>query len=181
MMSRPIIKLLAALATAGAVAMAVPAASAAAGYVPHRCYVSDLAAGFHGSQAGLGNRGFILTLTDVSGISCSLRGYLRLGLRNAADQPLPTRTLRGGTYFDPGSRPGQASRLVVLSPGETASADISFGVNGGRAHSVLASYLAITPPGGHRPFVLRIPSGPAPVWLGQVEVTAMARHTPYYP
>jgi hypothetical protein len=60
----------AALATDGP----VTAASAAAGYVPHRCYVSDLAVGFHGSQAGLGNRGFLLTLTNVSGASCRLDG-----------------------------------------------------------------------------------------------------------
>ena len=51
------------LATAGMAAGPVSAAVAAAagtgsaaagGYVPHRCYVSNLAARFHGAQAGLG-------------------------------------------------------------------------------------------------------------------------------
>jgi hypothetical protein len=161
-----------ALATAGPVTGA-----AAATYVPHRCYAGDLAAGFRGSQAGLGNRGFLLTLTDVSGASCHLSGYPGLELRDAAWRPLFTRTRRGPTYFGPD--PGR--KLIVLSPGETVSADIAFGVAGSRANSVLASYLEVTPPGGHRHFVLRIPYGPALVYRGRVDVTALARHTPYFP
>src|ERR1700759_484664 len=92
-----------ALATAGAV---TAAASAATADLPHRCYVGELAAGLHGSQAGLGNRGFILTLTDVSGDSCRLAGYPGLGLRDAAGRALRTRTRPGPTYFDrdPGRR-----------------------------------------------------------------------------
>jgi hypothetical protein len=158
----------AALATGGPVAVA-------ATYVPHRCYVSDLAAGFHGSQVGLGNRGFLLTLTDVSGGSCRLDGYPGLELRDAAGRPLVTRTMRGPTYFGPD--PGR--KLTVLSPGETASADIAFGVAGQPSNSVLATYLDVTPPGSHRHFVLRIPYGAALVYRGQLDVTAMARHTPY--
>jgi hypothetical protein len=168
-----------AAATAGAVALvtAGPVTAATAAYVPHRCYVSELAAGLHGSQAGLGNRGFIVTLTDVSGISCRLDGYPGLGLRDAAGRPLRTTTRPGPTYFDPD--PGR--RPIVLSPGETVSADVAFGVAGSRANSVLASYLEITPPGGHRPFALRIPYGPALVYRGRVDATALARHTPYFP
>ena len=57
-----------AVLAAGALATGGPtgAALAATGYVPHRCYVSDLAAGFHGSQAGLGNRGFLLAVTALA-------------------------------------------------------------------------------------------------------------------
>jgi hypothetical protein len=161
----------AALVTAGP----VTAASAADG--PHRCYVSDLAAGLHGSQAGLGNRGFFLTLTNISGASCRLAGYPRLGLRDGAGRALRTTTRPGPTYFDPD--PGR--RLIVLSPGETVSADVAFGVAGSPGNSVLASYLEITPPGGHRSFVLRIPYGAALVYRGRVDVTALARHTPYFP
>lgn len=168
----------AALAT-GMVATGGPAgaAVAATGYVPHRCYVSDLAAGFHGSQVGLGNRGFLLTLTDVSGASCRLDGYPGLELRDAAGRPLVTRTRRGPTYFGPD--PGR--KLIVLSPGETASADISFIDGGTPANSVLATYLEITPPGGHRHLLLRIPYGAALVYRGELDVTALARHTPYFP
>ena len=151
------------------------AASAASGYGPHRCYVSDLVAGFHGGQAGLGNRGFLVTLTNVSGDSCWVDGYPRLELRDAAWRPLHTRTRRGPTYFD--SDPGR--HLIVLSPGETASADIGFGVAGDPSNSVLATYLEVTPPGGHRHLWLRIPYGPALVYRGELDVTALARHTPY--
>jgi hypothetical protein len=168
-------------AVAGAVALAtagpVTAAAAATAYVPHRCYVGELAAGFHGSQAGLGNRGFLLTLTDVSGTSCRLDGYPGLELRDAAGRPLVTRTRRGPTYFGPD--PG--AKLIVLSPGETVSADVAFGVAGSPGNSVLATYLQVTPPGGHRAFVLRIPYGAALVYRGRVDVTALARHTPYFP
>jgi Protein of unknown function (DUF4232) len=166
----------AALATGGPVtAAAASAASASAGHVPHRCYVSDLAAGFHGSQAGLGNRGFLLTLTDASGASCRLDGYPGLELRDAAGRPLLTRTMRGPTYFGPD--PGR--KLIVLSPGESVSADIAFGVAGQPSNSVLATYLDVTPPGSHRYFVLAIPYGAALVYRGQLDVTALARHTPY--
>lgn len=163
----------AALATGGPAG----AALAATGYVPHRCYVSDLAAGFHGSQAGLGNRGFLLTLTDVSGASCRLDGYPGLELRDAAGRPLVTRTRPGPTYFGPD--PGR--KLIVLSPGESVSADIAFGVAGQPSNSVLATYLDVTPPGSHRHFVLRIPYGAALVYRGRLDVTALARHTPYFP
>ena len=135
------------LTAAGPVAAAAAAVtSTAAADGPHRCYVSDLAAGLGGSQAGLGNRGIILTLTDISDASCRLAGYPRLGLRDAAGRVLRSTTRRGPTYFDPD--PGR--RLIVLSPGETVSADVAFGVAGSPGNSVLASYLEITPPGGHR-------------------------------
>lgn len=170
---------LAAVASAVALATAGPvtAAAAATAYVPHRCYVGELVAGLHGSQAGLGNRGFILTLTDVSGSSCRLAGYPGLGLRDAAGRALRGITRPGPTYFDPD--PGR--KVIVLSPGETVSADVAFGVAGSPGNSVLASYLEITPPGGHRSFVLRIPYGAALVYRGRVDVTALARHTPYFP
>ena len=160
------------LATAGPVSAAVAAPASGS----HHCYASELAAGFHGEQAGLGNRGFLLTLTNVSGISCYLDGYPRLELLDAAGWRLHTRTRPGPTYFDrdPGRHP------IELSPGETASADISFGVAGDRSDSVLASYVEVTPPGArHHHLVLRIPGGAALVFGGQLDVTALARHTPY--
>jgi Protein of unknown function (DUF4232) len=89
---------LAVAATVAALATAGPATAAGAaravGYVPHRCYVSDLAGRFHGAQAGLGNRGFLLTLTNVSGASCRLDGYPGLELRDASWRPLPVTRLR---------------------------------------------------------------------------------------
>jgi hypothetical protein len=116
-----------------------------------------------------------VTLTNVSGDSCLVDGYPRLELRDAAGRPLYTRTRRGPTYFD--RDPGR--HLIVLSPGETASADIGFGVAGDPSNSVLATYLEGTPPGAHHHFVLRIPGGATLVFEGQLDVTALARHTPY--
>jgi hypothetical protein len=58
---------------------------------------------------------------------------------------------------------------------------VAFGVAGQPSNSVLATYLQVTPPGSHRSFVLRIPYGAALVYRGRVPVTALARHTPYFP
>jgi hypothetical protein len=124
----------------------------------------------------MGTRGFILTLTNISNHSCTLYGYPGLQLLNAKLQPLPTRTLWGMTYFDR----SQGKSLITLSPGETASADISF-VYGTRSNSVLATYMEVTPPNCDSHFTLRIPNGPVLVYLHQVQVTPMARHTPYIP
>jgi len=156
---------------AGGTASAAPAD----GYVPRHCYASELAAGFHGEQAGLGNRGFLLTLTNIGGVSCHLDGYPRLRLLDAAGWRLRTHERRGPTYFD--ADPGK--HMIVLSPGETASTDISFGVAGDRSDSVLASYIQITPPGTRHHLVLPIPDGAALVYAGRLDVTALARHTPY--
>ena len=125
----------------------------------------------------MGTRGFLLTLTNVSNSSCSLYGYPGLQLLDGQKRPLPTTTLWGMSYFDR----NQGKSLIVLSPGETASADISCGVCGTAANSVLAYYLEVTPPNCYGHFILKIPNGPALVYLHQVQVTPMARHTPYLP
>src|SRR5215472_9666304 len=122
---------LASVATLGAIgAVAAGSASGATAtptrtaapttYTPPRAHIGDLSAGFHGYQIEMGTRGFIVTLTNVSNHSVSLYGYPGLQLLNAQKQPLPTRTLWGQSYFDR----NQAKSLIVLSPGETASADI---------------------------------------------------------
>jgi hypothetical protein len=165
-----------AAATSGATTTATTAAAQTTYSVP-RCYIGDLSAGFHGYQIEMGTRGFILTLTNISNQSCSLYGYPGLQLLNAKKQPLPTTTLWGMSYFDR----NQVKSLIVLSPGETASADISYGVYGSRGNSVLAYYMKVTPPNCYDHFILKIPYGHALVYLHQVQVTPMARHTPYIP
>ena len=94
-------------AVATAPAPPAPAMVRAGGYGPHRCYVSELAVGFHGGQAGLGNRGFLVTLTDVNGASCRLDGYPGLELRDASWRPLFTRDAAGADLLQPG--PGDGS------------------------------------------------------------------------
>ena len=160
----------------GATAMTTRTA-AQTSYIRPRAHIGDLSAGFHGYQMEMGTRGFIVTLTNISNHSVSLYGYPGLQLLNAQKQPLPTRTLWGMSYFDR----HQVKSLIVLSPGETASADISFGVYGAPSNSVRAYYLEVTPPNCYSHFTLKIPYGPALVYLHQVSVTPMAYHTPYIP
>jgi hypothetical protein len=170
------------LATAGGVAAAASQeatttanTTAAASAVP-RCYTQNLAAALRGSQAGLGNRGFILTLTNTGNASCSLYGYPGLGLENARHQVLPSHTLWGSTYFD--RDPGRS--LIVLSPGETVSADLAYGSSDGiAAHTVAATYLGVTPPNAYLHLTVRIPGAPVLIYRGNLHVTAVARHTPY--
>lgn len=171
------------LAMAGGVAVAASqeaaaaptAAAATAAATPPRCTEEGLAGGLHGSQVGLGNYGFILTLTNTSNVSCSLYGYPGLGLQNARHQVLPSHTFWGSTYFD--QDPGRA--LIVLSPGETVSADVAYSSDGDASHSVAATYLEVTPPNAVLHFTLRIPGAPVLISNGNVRATAVARHTPY--
>jgi hypothetical protein len=167
------------IATAGGVAAAsqggprASAGTAAAAAVP-RCATQNLSAGLHGGQAGLGNHGFILTLTNTGNQSCSLDGYPGLGLENSRHKALTSHTFWGSTYFD--HDPGRA--LIVLSPGETASADFAYGSDGIASHSVTATYLEITPPDDRTHLTVRLPGAPVLIYHGNLDVTAMARHTP---
>jgi Protein of unknown function (DUF4232) len=170
------------LAAAGGVAAsasqgttAAPARATAATSTAPRCYTQYLATGLHGFQAGLGNRGFILTLTNTGSTSCSLSGYPGLGLQNARHRTLPSQTFRGSTYFD--LDPGRS--LIVLSPGETVSADLAYAADGMAADSVTATYLEVTPPNAHLHLTVRIPGAPVVIYHGNLYVTAVARHTPY--
>jgi hypothetical protein len=151
------------------------ARAAATGSAIPRCVTEHLSAGLHGSQVGLGNRGFILTLTNTGNTSCALFGYPGLGLENASHHALPSRTHWGSTYFDPD--PGRS--LIVLSPGETASADVAYGAGSGGPTDSVATYLEVTPPNGFRHLTVRIPGAPVRIDRGRLFVTAMARHTPY--
>jgi hypothetical protein len=140
-----------------------------------RCTAKEMSTGLHGSQTGLSNRGFILTLTNTSNSSCSVDGYAGLKLKNAAHHLVHSSTHRGDTYFatDPGPH------LIVLSPGETASADFAFGSGTGGSTDSVATYLPVAPPGTSRYLTVRIPGAPVRINLGKLFVTAMARHTPY--
>jgi hypothetical protein len=162
----------------GTAALASQPASAgaggpAAGIATPRCGAREVAAGLHGFQALVANRGFILTVTNISNDSCSVDGYAGLRLENAAHHLVHSVTHRGGTYFasDPGAR------LIVLSPGETASA--AFGAGTGGSTDAVATYLLVAPPGTSRYLTVRIPGAPVRIYFGKLFVTAMARHTPY--
>jgi hypothetical protein len=163
--------------TAGLASQAASAGTSAhaASIRTPRCTAKEMSTGLHGSQTGLSNRGFILTLTNTSNNSCSVDGYAGLKLKNAAHHLLHSSTHRGSTYFatDPGPH------RIVLSPGETASADFAFGAGTGGSTDSVATYLLVAPPGTSRYLTVRIPGAPVRINLGNMSVTAMARHTPY--
>jgi hypothetical protein len=154
---------------------AAPTSRALASNAIPACVSNQLSAGLHGTQVGLGNRGFILTLTNTGNSSCSVYGYPGLGLQNASHQVLPSHTHWGGTYFD--TDPGRS--LIVLSPGETTSADVSYGAGSGLSSDSVVTYLEVTPPNTYRQLTVRVPGAPVRIYLGRLFVTAMARHTPY--
>jgi hypothetical protein len=153
-------------------------ATPAAGTAAPRCLPTNLAAGLYGYESGRydgqGQGGFILTLTNTGGGACSLNGYPGLGLENARHHTVRSRTHWGPTYFaaDPGRH------LIVLSPGETASASIGF-VYAGHRKAAHATYLEVTLPNAYRHAVITIPDGIGKISTPDLYVTAMARHTPY--
>ena len=156
----------------------VPAAATARGTsasaIP-RCLTQHMSAGLHGFQALVGNRGFILTLTNTANSSCALYGYPGLGLLDAAHHVLPSTTHWGSTYFAPD--PGR--HLIVLSPGETASADFAFFSGNGTRTDSVATYLEVTPPNASTHLTVRLPGAPLRIDHGHLSATALARHTPY--
>ena len=129
-----------------ALAATSPPAAAAVSSVP-RCYPQDLSASLHGLQLATGDRGgFVLTLTNNGQRSCSLYGYPGLGLQDRNHHTVPSHTFWGSTWFD--RDPGR--QLIVLSPGETASASFAWISGALLGDAVFAAYLVVTPPNDRR-------------------------------
>jgi Protein of unknown function (DUF4232) len=156
--------------TAGARTTASTVSTTSASQLP-RCYTQNLSADLRGAEFGPGNKlGFILTLTNDGQRSCSLDGYPGLGLEDFGHYPLPSHTFWGSTFFD--RDPGR--QLIILSPGETASASVAF-VSGATKHAVDASYLVVTPPNAYDHVVI----GPfsrsvaISIYRGNLYLTAM--------
>jgi hypothetical protein len=143
-----------------------------------RCAAQDLSASLHGLQIRSGYHvGFILTLTNNGQRSCSLYGYPGLGLQDWNHHTVPSHTFWSSTWFD--RDPGR--QLIVLSPGETASASLAWTSGALRGGAVDAAYLVVTPPNDYGHLMV----GPfshateIPIYHGDLHVTAMARHTPH--
>jgi hypothetical protein len=171
---------------AAAPATAHPATAAAAKPGPSgpapgagvpRCDQRQLTAGTSAYQtqnrAGTGQRGITITLTNTGSTSCSLHGYPGLGLEGTARQVLPSHTHWGPTYFarDPGPR------LIVLSPGQAASANVSLSPAG--QHPLTAIYLQVTPPNDYRHATIMLFYSTGNT-SGDLHVTAMAPDTTTY-
>ena len=183
-MTRKLMMIAAAAAALGATsagaalaATSPPAAAAAARPAP-RCEPQNLSASLHGLQIAPGSRvGYILTLTNTGHRSCALDGYPGLGLQDRHHRAVPSHTFWGPTWFDPD--PGR--QLIVLSPGETASASLAWTSGALLGNAVFAAYLVVTPPDdyGHLVIPLSSPVAEIPVYRGDLHVTALARHTPH--
>ncbi|MFJ9628396.1 DUF4232 domain-containing protein [Streptomyces sp. NPDC101175] len=154
------------LSVAGTAQAASPAAKATP-----TCSAAALKATFgRGLAGGMNHQGVVITLRNLSGRTCALRGYPGLGLENSAHKKLTTRTTWGDTWYahDPGKK------TLTLKDGQSAEAVVSWThADTGTSGAVHASYLEITPPASTRHKTLAFPQ-----WVdhGDLSVTALARH-----
>src|SRR5262249_14033774 len=132
-----------------------------------RCQVPDLAAGVRSYQAGGGQSGIVITLTNTGAVPCAMYGYPGLGLEAGTHHVLASRTHWGPTYFahDPGPT------LIVLAPGQAASASVA--LSAGTKDTPMAAYLQITPPGDTQHALIALSYGTG-ITSGDLHVTAMS-------
>ena len=167
--------LTAALAASAALLVAAGSGSADAQTVrtPQRCSTGELTASLHAdaNQAGMGNFGENLALTNTSHQTCTVYGYPGLGLQNGKHTVLPITVVWGATYFaaDPGRH------TVVLKPGQSAWSDLAWNAPYG-VKSVTPSYLEVTPP--DETTHLTIGFAPGAINDGSLHVTALAAKPP---
>jgi Protein of unknown function (DUF4232) len=165
--------------TAAAAALLVAASAgtaSAAGHsapAPQRCHTAGLRATLHPDedQAGLGNFGENLSLTNTSHQTCTVYGYPGLGIQNAKHQVLSIKVNWGSTYFagDPGRH------TVTLKPGQSAWSDLAWNAPYG-VKSVTPSYLEVTPPNETTHLTIRF--APGSINDGSLNVTALAARLP---
>ncbi|MER5795000.1 DUF4232 domain-containing protein [Streptomyces sp. NPDC001980] len=147
------------------------AATPAAAKATPTCSAAALKATFGKQLAGgMNHQGVVITLRNLSGKTCALRGYPGLGLENSAHKAITTHTHWGNTWYakDPGKK------TLVLKDGQSAEAVVAWThANTGTSGAVHASYLEITPPASTKHKTLAFPQ-----WVDHADlsVTALARH-----
>lgn len=169
-MKRLTVMRIAGAAAAAGIALALAAPVEAADRGTPTCGTDDLRISFaERLGGGMNHAGGTLELKNATGRTCALRGYPGLGLEDARHKALPTRTVRGGTWYadDPGNK------LVLLKPGQAAQANVAWTHTGTEART--GSYLRVTPPAA-RTF-RTIPLDDA-VDFGELHVTAVAHRVP---
>lgn len=147
-------------------------------YTSRACTVGQLSAKLSGPVWGT-QRTDTLTLTNTSYRACTLYGYPGLQLLNSWYQPLPTTTIKISNWM-PYRFP------ILLLPGQSATATISYSVYGPRYgwnqpgppfFGASAAYLVVTlpgtPPYGWQHFVLRIPGGPVKIVQNKLYETTL--------
>ncbi|MFJ6082173.1 DUF4232 domain-containing protein [Streptomyces sp. NPDC092369] len=157
-------------AWAGTAQAASPGATSAAKATP-TCSAAALKASFGKQLAGgMNHQGVVITLRNLSGRTCALRGYPGLGLENSAHKKLTTHTHWGNTWY--AHNPGK--KTLVLKDGQSAEAVLAWThANTGTSGATRASFLEITPPAATQHKTLAFPR-----WVdhGDLSVTAFAKH-----
>ncbi len=134
-----------------------------------RCLSSQVTPGVVGYQAGVGNVGVAISLTNRSSSACSLYGYPGVGLVSSNDAILPVATNRGQGYTF--SDPGPTDQ--VLSPGGAAYFDVGYtDMPMGQPSS---SLLEINVPNGTNPMFLPM-SGIVRSYTGPDRIDVNAVH-----
>lgn len=186
---------LAGVATLATVGVATAATGASASttttshsiYTPRPATVADLSATLTFGHKVQGNhRELILTLTNKTHRAVTISGYPRLLLLNVRHWPLPTTTI-------PVASKTSFPAKIVLFPGRSVTADITFGVYGQHYqwnrsgfpfYGASAAYLVVTLPNSHQPswqnFTLKIPGGPVRVVQNRLYETALAGTFPVF-
>jgi hypothetical protein len=158
-----------AAAAALAASLSIVAAPRSAAAAPPRCDVLSLMGELRHPTAGAGQRFVTLVLTNVTRRSCTLRGYPGLRLLDRRNLPLPTRVVRVR---------GRA-RLLILTPGDTARADLRWGAIPGPGEPPAGpcepapARIAVRPPGAAHRLVLPWRLGPV-CERGAIEVRPLS-------
>ena len=184
--------------TAASASASIPPTPAPVAHQPPGCDVGQLSAALSLPRVKGHEYSYVLTLTNISHHhACTVSGYPGLQLLSAFRLPIPTKTIEVKRAF-------HAPEKIVLPPGRSATAEISFTVygapSGRHPHGMpfpwaKAVYLKVTLPGfpeQGRPgephhwlpaqyFTLRIPGGPVRVVHNQLFETALAGHLPVFP
>jgi hypothetical protein len=188
------------LATVGVVATAtsagastIPTTVSHISYAPRDCARWQLSATLtRGPQAWGNSRELVLTLTNTSRSACTMSGYPGLQLLGIRHQPLPTSTVQVPAVRVP-ERTFWPTGIVLL-PGQSATADITFTVygryfpfyTGSPMFSISAAYLVVTLPNAYpgygqwsgQHFVLPIPGAPVRIVQDRLYETPLMGYFP---
>ncbi|HUK72108.1 MAG TPA: DUF4232 domain-containing protein [Streptosporangiaceae bacterium] len=127
----------------------------------HRCTTGQLGLGFRGLSAGAGQRSLTLVLSNMSRLTCSIRGYPQLQFHGAAGRALATHQTR-----IPGPRP-----TVVLRPGHRVRSCLRWAAIS--PPFINPRVIAVTPPGDH--FALVVAWKWGRVFRGIISATAIMK------
>ncbi|WP_427924494.1 DUF4232 domain-containing protein [Streptomyces sp. cg40] len=120
-----------------------------------RCHTSELKATVGGNDPGAGQENFPIVLTNVSGRTCTVRGFPGAAFVNASGTQLGPNPVR---------ETGSTATTVTLKPGQSAWAGLTFSnpeISG--AKTATPATLVVTPPDEKDPLKVTWTNGAVPV------------------